>query len=130
MRMGYLIVFLGAGVGGALRHGVNVTAARLLGTGFPWGTLAVNVTGSFAMGVLIAFAANREGVTPLMRLFLTTGVLGGYTTFSTFSLDAAALWESHRSAAALAYGAASVAGAIAAIFLGLGLGRVLFPPPT
>ena len=85
----YLIVFLGAGIGGALRHGVNVGAARLLGTGFPFGTLIVNFVGSFAMGLLAGFFMYRSGIPQHVRLFLTTGILGGFTTFSTFSLDAA-----------------------------------------
>ena len=85
----YLIVFLGAGIGGALRHGVNVGATRLFGFGFPFGTLIVNIVGSFAMGLLAGYFAFRPGINQHMRLFLTTGVLGGFTTFSAFSLDAA-----------------------------------------
>ena len=74
----YLIVFLGAGIGGALRHGVNVWAVRAFGYGFPLGTLIVNVLGSFAMGLLVGFFAYRSGLVPQhARLFLTTGVLGG-----------------------------------------------------
>ena len=87
----YLIVFIGAGIGGALRHGVNVGAARLFGFGFPFGTLIVNVVGSFAMGLLAGYFAFRPGITQHMRLFLTTGILGGFTTFSAFSLDTALL---------------------------------------
>ena len=83
----FLIVFLGAGIGGALRHGVNLLAARLLGTGFPFGTLIVNVVGSFAMGLIIAWLALRGQQAQAVRLFLTTGILGGFTTFSAFSLD-------------------------------------------
>src|SRR5438128_4980752 len=97
----YLIVFLGAGIGGALRHGVNVAAARLFGFGFPYGTLMVNVAGSFAMGLLAGYFAFRPGIGQHLRLFLTTGILGGVTTFSAFSLDAALLVERH------AYGAAA-----------------------
>jgi len=89
----YLIVFLGAGVGGALRHGVNVAAVRLFGYGVPVGTLIVNVAGSFLMGLLAGYFAFRPGLGQHMRLFLTTGVLGGFTTFSAFSLDAALLIE-------------------------------------
>ena len=89
----YLIVFLGAGIGGALRHGVNVGAARLFGYGFPLGTLIVNIAGSFAMGLLAGYFAARPHLGQHARLFLTTGVLGGFTTFSAFSLDAALLIE-------------------------------------
>ena len=91
----YLIVFLGAGIGGALRHGVNVGCARYCGTAFPWGTLTVNVVGSFIMGVLAGWLAFKagEGWSQPLRLFLTTGILGGFTTFSAFSLDAVLIWE-------------------------------------
>src|SRR6478609_2548377 len=91
----YVIVFLGAGIGGALRHGVNVGAGRMFGLGFPYGTLIVNVAGSFAMGLLAGYFAFRPGVDQHTRLFLTTGVLGGFTTFSAFSLDTALLIERH-----------------------------------
>ena len=97
----YAIVFVGAGIGGALRHGVNVSAARLFGLGFPFGTLIVNVVGSFLIGALAGYFAFRPGIGQHLRLFLTTGVLGGFTTFSAFSLDTALLIERH------AYGAAA-----------------------
>lgn len=95
--MNYVIVFLGAGAGGAARHGVNLAAARLVGTGFPFGTLAINVIGSFLMGVLAEFFALKGHLPQHPRLFLTTGVLGGFTTFSTYSLEAALLYERGRS---------------------------------
>jgi CrcB protein len=119
----YLIVFLGAGIGGALRHGVNVGAARLLGFGFPFGTLIVNVVGSFTMGLLAGYFAFRPGIDQHMRLFLTTGILGGFTTFSAFSLDAALLIERHAYAMAAAYVAGSVAASVVALFFGLALFR-------
>ena len=119
----YLIVFLGAGIGGAIRHRVNVGATRLLGYGFPWGTLIVNVAGSFIMGLLAGYFAFRPGIDQHMRLFLTTGVLGGFTTFSAFSLDTALLVERHSYGLATAYVAGSVAASIAALFLGLALFR-------
>jgi CrcB protein len=119
----YLIVFLGAGVGGALRHGVNVGAARLFGYGFPLGTLIVNVTGSFAMGLLAGYFAYRTGVSQHMKLFLTTGVLGGFTTFSAFSLDTALLVERHASGQATAYVAGSVLLSLLGVFAGLMLFR-------
>jgi CrcB protein len=119
----YLIVFLGAGIGGALRHGVNLGAARLLGFGFPFGTLIVNVVGSFAIGLLAGYFAFRPGIDQHTRLFLTTGILGGFTTFSAFSLDAALLIERHAYAMAAAYVAGSVAASVAALFFGLALFR-------
>jgi len=119
----YLIVFLGAGIGGALRHGVNFGSARLFGFGFPFGTLIVNVAGSFAMGLLAGYFLLRPGYSQELRLFLTTGVLGGFTTFSAFSLDTALLVERHAYALAAAYVAGSVAASIVALFLGLALFR-------
>jgi fluoride exporter len=91
--MGFLIVFLGGGIGAALRHGVNLTLARLLGTAFPYATLFENVTGSFVMGLLAAYFAFKGDATQHWRLFFTTGILGGYTTFSAFSLDVALHYE-------------------------------------
>ena len=91
----YLLVFLGAGFGGCLRHTVNLLAARLLGTSFPWGTFLINISGSLVMGLIAGFLAFRAGEawTQHVRLFMLTGILGGYTTFSAFSLDAALLFE-------------------------------------
>ena len=122
--MGYLIVFLGAGVGGALRHAVNLAAARLFGFGFPFGTLIVNLAGSFMMGLLAGYFAFRMGIPQHVRLFLTSGVLGGFTTFSAFSLDAALLIERHAYLLAAAYIAGSVVASILALFAGLGFFRV------
>ena len=119
----YLIVFLGAGVGGALRHGVNVGAARLFGYGFPFGTLIVNVLGSFLMGLAAGYFAFRPGIGQHMRLLLTTGVLGGFTTFSAFSLDAALLVERHAYGLAAGYRVGSVAASVSALFVGLAIFR-------
>jgi len=123
----YLLVFLGAGLGGALRHGVNVGCARVCGPAFPWGTLTVNIVGSFVMGALagwLAFKAEHGWSQPL-RLFLSTGVLGGFTTFSAFSLDAVLLWERGQAGLAAAYVAASVLLSIAGLMAGLALVRVI-----
>jgi len=119
----YLIVFIGAGIGGAMRHGVNVGAARLFGFGFPFGTFIVNVAGSFAMGLLAGFFIYRPGVPQHVRLFLTTGILGGFTTFSSFSLDAALLIERHAYALAAGYIVGSVAAGLSALFFGLAVFR-------
>ena len=126
----YLIVFLGAGIGGALRHGVNVWAVRAFGYGFPFGTLIVNVLGSFVMGLLVGFFAYRAGLVPQhMRLFLTTGILGGFTTFSAFSLDAALLFERHSYSMAMSYIVGSVCASLLALFLGLALFNGVKPLP-
>ena len=120
--MSYALVFLGGGLGAAARHGVNRLALAWLGPAFPWGTLAVNVAGSLAMGLLIGlFAALETGQST--RLFLTTGFLGGFTTFSAFSLDALALYQRGEPALAAAYVAASVLLSLAAIAAGLAAGR-------
>ena len=119
----YLIIFIGAGVGGALRHAVNIGSAKLFGYGFPFGTFIVNVTGSFVMGLFAGFFAYRAGVPQHVRLFLTTGILGGYTTFSTFSLDAALLIERHSLGLAAGYVIGSVAAGLAALFFGLAVFR-------
>ncbi len=121
--MGYLIVFLGGGLGAALRHGVNLAAASLFGTRFPYATLFANVSGSFVMGLLIAYFAFKDGGSQHWKLFLTTGVLGGYTTFSAFSLETALLYERGELGLAALYVLASVILAIAGLFGGLCLVR-------
>lgn len=121
--MTYLIVFLGGGLGAALRHGINIFTARVFGTGFPYGTLTVNVTGSLIMGLLAAYFAFKGDASQQWRLFLATGVLGGYTTFSAFSLDVALLYERGDLALAALYVLASVALSILALFAGLYLVR-------
>jgi CrcB protein len=119
----YLIVFIGAGIGGAVRHGVNVAATRQFGFGFPFGTLIVNIVGSFAMGLLAGYFAFRPGINQHMRLFLATGILGGFTTFSAFSLDTALLVERHSYGLAAGYVVGSVAAGLSALFFGLALFR-------
>ena len=123
----YLVVFLGAGIGGALRHGVNVGCARMCGTALPWGTLTVNVVGSFIMGTLAGWLAFKagEGWSQPLRLFLTTGILGGFTTFSAFSLDAMLIWERGQIGVATAYVGASVLLSIAGLAIGLGAVRAI-----
>jgi len=120
---GFLIVFLGGGIGAALRHGVNLLSARFLGVAFPWGTLFENVTGSLLMGLLAAYFAFKGDASQHVRLFLTTGMLGGYTTFSAFSLDVALLYERGEVALAAGYMLASVALAVGGLFAGFALVR-------
>jgi CrcB protein len=126
--MGYLIVFFGAGLGGAMRHGVNILVPRLFALGFPAHTLIINVLGSFLMGVIAEYFALKAHLPPMWRLFLTTGVLGGFTTFSAFSLDAALLYERGQLASAALYVAGSVVLSIAGLFAGLALVRQMAGP--
>jgi CrcB protein len=121
--MGYLIVFLGGGTGAALRHGMNLAAARALGTAFPYGTLIINVTGSLLMGLIAGYFALKGDASQHWRLFLTTGILGGYTTFSAFSLDAALLYERGEVGLSALYVVASVVVSIVGLFAGLAIVR-------
>ena len=122
-----LLVFLGGGIGTGARHGVNVAVLRALGPGFPWATLIVNVTGSMLMGLLAGYLALRAGanLTQHSRLFLASGILGGYTTFSAFSMDAAMLMERGTTGQALLYVVGSVVLSILGLFAGLWLVRAL-----
>ena len=118
-----LLVAAGGAIGASLRHLVNLASLRLVGPGFPWGTMAVNVAGCFAMGVFVELLARRFNASNELRLFIGAGVLGGFTTFSAFSLDFAVLWERGAALPALAYAITSVLGSILALFLGLWLAR-------
>jgi fluoride exporter len=115
-----LLVALGGAVGSVARYGVGVAAARWLGLGFPWGTLAVNVVGGLAMGLLAA-RAGPEGEN--LRLLFGVGLLGGFTTFSAFSLETVRLME-HQPGLAALYVAASLILSVGACWLGLSLGRL------
>ena len=120
------LVMAGGGIGAGLRHGMNIGAARLLGTEFPWGTFAINIIGSFLIGIAAAwFAFRNDAASQSLRLFLTTGILGGFTTFSAFSLDFALLFERGEIMAAVWYVLGSVGLSLLAIFAGLWLVRSL-----
>jgi CrcB protein len=119
-----LWVALGGGIGAAARHGVNVWSGRMFGSDFPWHTLIVNVAGCFAMGLLTGLLALKLNLSQEARAFLTTGILGGFTTFSAFSLDVALLMERKAHLAAGAYAAGSVVLSLAAVFAGLHLIRL------
>jgi CrcB protein len=118
----YLLVFLGAGIGGAVRHFVN-RSAGVLGGSFTWGTLVVNVTGCLLAGVIAGWFAFRGESSQEIRLFLITGLLGGYTTFSAFSLEVVLLWERGQPAAAILYALGSVVLSVLLLFLGMSLMR-------
>ncbi len=118
-----VLVFVGGGIGAALRHLTNLGALRLFGAGFPWGTLGVNVVGSFMMGICIEWLSRCFGGSPDLRLFVMTGILGGFTTFSAFSLDFAQLAERGQLMSATAYALSSVVFSILAVFAGLWVAR-------
>lgn len=121
--MTLLAVMAGGGLGAGLRYGVNNAAARLLGVNFPYGILAINILGSLAMGLLVGLFAAREPVSPLLKTFLTTGILGGFTTFSAFSLDAVTLFERGATGAAVLYVVLSVVLSVFGCWAGLMLAR-------
>ena len=114
---------MGGAFGAISRYGVNLAATHLIGHGFPWGTLTVNVAGSFVMGIMIALFAHFWQPPEALRLFLVTGFLGGFTTFSTFSLDIVTLFERGEFVSALLYGSASVLLSIGALLTGMALIR-------
>lgn len=120
-----LFVALGGAIGASLRHLVNLAALRLMGENFPWGTLIVNIAGCFTMGMFIEMLSRRLGGSAELRLFVATGILGGFTTFSAFSLDVAVLWERGPQGPAFVYAIVSLAGSVAALFMGLWLARSL-----
>jgi CrcB protein len=120
-----LLVALGGAVGSVCRYLVGVGALRLMGPSFPWGTLAVNVAGSFAIGILAELIVARFGASAELRLLLITGFLGGFTTFSAFALDAVSQFERGASLAAATYHILRIGASIAAAIAGIGLMRSL-----
>lgn len=125
--MEFLLVFVGGGIGSALRHGVNVMSRWLLGAQFqyPVGTFCINVTGSFLMGVVVEYCALKSGISQQGRLFLTTGIMGGFTTFSTFALEIGQMNSRGETAAAALYAIGSVVISLGALYSGMALVRNL-----
>jgi CrcB protein len=123
--MNYVLVFVGGGLGTVLRHMVNVFCLRNLGTAFPYHTFIINITGSIVMGLIAGYLAFKGDASQPWRLFLMTGILGGYTTFSAFSLDAALLYERGELGLAAFYVLGSVLFSILGLFAGLALVRHL-----
>jgi CrcB protein len=123
--MQYLLVFIGGGLGAALRHFVNGASLRLVGNEWPLGTLFINVTGSILMGVVAALFAYKVSLPPTLRLFIATGILGGYTTFSTFSLETGLLLERGQPGPALLYVVGSVLLGVGGLFAGMWAVRAL-----
>ncbi|MBB3351886.1 MULTISPECIES: fluoride efflux transporter CrcB [Rhizobium] len=120
-----LLVALGGAIGSVLRYYVGQWALKLMGPAFPWGTLAVNVVGCFVIGVFAELVARKFNASMELRLLLITGFLGGFTTFSAFSLDAISLFERGEAVAGGLYIAASVGLSMAAVFAGLAIMRAL-----
>ena len=118
-------VALGGALGASARYLTGVATRHLFGLGFPWGTLTVNILGSLLMGLLVVALAKKGG--NHFAPFLLVGVLGGFTTFSSFSLDAVALWERGETGAAAAYVLGSVMLSILALFAGMALMRWALP---
>jgi CrcB protein len=121
MFQSILQVALGGAVGAVLRYLTNVGAKHAFGPGYPFGTLIVNIVGSFLMGFLVVYLARKGG--NQFAPFLMTGILGGFTTFSAFSLDTLTIWERGEPVSAFVYVAVSVLGALAAIAAGLAVAR-------
>lgn len=113
-------VALGGAIGAVARYGVNISATHLFGHGFPWGTLIVNILGSFLMGVAIVKFSQMQ-ISQELRTMIITGFLGAFTTFSTFSLDTVTLWERGDMVQAFLYVSASVLVSISALFLAMWL---------
>ena len=120
-----LLVAFGGAIGSVLRYYVGQWTLRLMGPAFPWGTLAVNVVGCFVIGVFAELIARKFNASTELRLLLITGFLGGFTTFSAFSLDAISLFERGEAVAGGIYIAASVGLSMVAVMAGLGLMRAL-----
>ncbi|AUW42711.1 fluoride efflux transporter CrcB [Rhizobium beringeri] len=120
-----LLVAFGGAIGSVLRYYVGQWALRLMGPAFPWGTLAVNVVGCFVIGVFAELIARKFNASTELRLLLITGFLGGFTTFSAFSLDAISLFERGEAVAGGIYIAASVGFSMAAVIAGLAVMRAL-----
>ncbi|CAH1661421.1 fluoride efflux transporter CrcB [Chelatococcus asaccharovorans] len=123
--MGFLLVFIGSGIGGMARHGVGLAALKWFGASFPFGTLSINIVGSLLIGIVAEYWALKSGLPQPARLFLTTGIIGGFTTFSTFSLETALLCERGQPLLAAVYVTASVLLSVGALFGGLWLVRSL-----
>lgn len=127
---GLLYVALGGAIGASGRHLLGSVSMRIMGTGFPWGTFVVNVLGGLLMGILVGWLAQKgsqlEGGAQNLRLFLGGGILGGFTTFSAFSLDAILMIEKRAYGLAAGYISASVVLSLLALFIGLLIARKAF----
>ncbi len=121
----YFWIALGGAIGAVSRYGLQGLVYRFTGTAFPYGTLVVNLTGCFLIGWIMAVTEDRFVLSPLVRVFLTIGILGGFTTFSSFAYETLALMRDGEWIWALANAAGSVVLGLAAAFLGMAMGRLL-----
>ncbi len=121
-----LAIFFGGGLGCVARFAVSMLATRLCGMNFPWGTLAVNLVGAFCIGLFIEAMAIKNNAHPLLPYLLVTGFLGGFTTFSAFSLESAQMWIRGAYAPLIIYICVSVIGTLAMVLLALRAARRLF----
>lgn len=123
---GLILVALGGGIGAAGRYLLGKIMFRLMGPGFPWGTLVANVLGGLVMGLFIGWLTFKVSGGQNLRLFIGVGVLGGFTTFSSFSLESLRMIENKAYAMAAGYMSASVVLSILAVFIGLMMARKIF----
>ena len=123
--MNYVLIFVGGGIGATLRYGLQGVVYRFSSAGFPYGTLVVNVLGSFGIGLLMSVSEERFVVSPPLRLFLTIGILGGFTTFSSFSFETIALLRDGSYLLGFVNVGASVLVCLAATWFGLTIGKFL-----
>ncbi|EKT4087429.1 fluoride efflux transporter CrcB [Stenotrophomonas maltophilia] len=122
----YFLVFVGGGIGACLRHACNLIGARVaVGSPWPWSTFLINVSGALLMGVVVEVFAMRNGASPQLRLLLATGILGGYTTFSTYALEIGLLLQRGQHGQAALYAGGSVALGLAGLFGGMKLARLV-----
>jgi CrcB protein len=119
-------VAAGGAFGSVLRFLVGMWFLQRVGAGFPWGTLAVNLSGAFAIGIVMHVAQTRLGLSPYFRVFLATGILGGYTTFSAFAYETLLLGRDALTMQSVLYGFGSVIAGVVAVVLGIAAARAVF----
>ena len=121
-----LVIALGAAIGANLRYAISLWATQRFGSGFPFGTLIINLAGSFAIGLVMIFLLSRSPMPETLRLFTVTGLLGGFTTFSSFSYEAFMLASAGQWQLAASYVFASIGGGLVGVVLGVAVGRAVF----
>ncbi len=120
-----VMIGLGGALGAIARHLMTYRVAQFFGSSFPYGTLSVNILGSFIMGLVVPYLAERFQLSPEFRGFLVFGVLGGFTTFSAFSLEVSLLIEKNNLSSAALYSLSSVLLAVGALFVGIWVGKAM-----